>query len=236
MTVLLLRPDRTLSASLDAFRSARIDVIGIPLIVIQDIPLSRSRLIAWLERAASQSVCIFTSQNAVQPLMSMNIAWPGHVSYIAVGPSTADALARMDIKAELPDGYHSEGLLKLAALQHGNQRQALIFKGEGGRPLLPQTLKKRGFEVTELGLYRRTTNVDLPEFDKRNITCVIATSGELVESAFRHYDQDWLKSLPWIVVSERTATIAEDCGITNYRISDGANDSALISCVHQFLE
>lgn len=233
MSVLLFRPDKTLTTSVEAFRKEGVSIVGVPLMLIEPLSIDMS---AKMQASPPGSLCIFTSQNAVSSLGKSHLDWPAHLIYLAVGPSTARALKHLNVQCNVPETHDSEGLLLLPYLQQGRGRSAFLFKGQGGRTLLPDTLVSRGFELFVTDCYRRSPNPTPPEFSHADIRCIVATSGELVKEAFKHYNHDWLRSLPWVVVSERTATIAEDYGITNYRISNGANDGALISCVHQFLE
>ncbi|MEI8649658.1 hypothetical protein P4S73_20100 [Paraglaciecola sp. Hal342] len=64
----------------------------------------------------------------------------------------------------------------------------------------------------------------------------MATSGELIDTAFEQFDPKWLQSLPWIVVSPRTEQIAAKHGINTIFVSDDASDQALIRRAKEYLE
>ena len=114
----------------------------------------------------------------------------------------------------------------------------IILKGFGGRELLHDTLVSRGANVAEWEVYKRV-NLDTPvstqDWRTKQISCIIATSGEVIYAAFDYFEASWLKALNWIVVSQRTAEIASKLGVTQIDISRDASDQALIQCAQQMV-
>jgi uroporphyrinogen-III synthase len=112
------------------------------------------------------------------------------------------------------------------------------MKGFGGRELLHDTLATRGAKVVEWEVYKRV-KIDSPIFTQNwqpaQIRCIIATSGEVIQAAFDYFEASWLKTLNWIVVSQRTAEIASKLGVTQIEISLDASDQALIQCAQQLV-
>lgn len=111
---------------------------------------------------------IFVSQNAVhyggEWLLDYWPQWPIDTRFYAVGSATAKALQALDcdvVAATTPDApalgtMNSEALLALPELQQVAGDKILIFRGQGGRPLLAQTLTERGAQVEYCELYSRT--------------------------------------------------------------------------------
>lgn len=165
--------------------------------------------------------------------------WPSQLSYFAVGNSTAGLLRQAGLAVQVPEQQDSEGLLALAELQAVNGLPVLLVKGEGGRELLAQRLTERGAKLTTLSIYRRQ-RVDKPKptqpWKPEQIKCIITTSGELMEAAFAQFDHNWLKALPWILVSDRLMQRATELGITQVIRSDDASDDALINTARHFME
>ena len=64
---------------------------------------------------------------------------------------------------------------------------------------------------------------------------LMATSGEVIDAAFNYFEASWLKTVNWIVVSQRTAEIASRLGVTQIDISRDASDQALIQCAQQLV-
>jgi uroporphyrinogen-III synthase len=183
-----------------------------------------------LARAAEYDLLIFVSVNAVafgEPLLPPGLATP----VAAVGTATAKALWRLGIEdVLLPDGRaDSENLLSLPALKSVAGKRILIVRGEGGRPLLGNTLTDRGARVDYAEVYRR----QMPATDPRPllehwdtaVDVVTASSGEVLANLCRLLDNaPALFATPLVVVSERTAEDARARGFTRVAVSPGATD------------
>lgn len=197
-------------------------------------------IIVTSTKAAALASSILNSASTVELLP--------HLELYAIGKSSARQL-RINQPIAFPKQETSDGLLKLLQRKHAKEfnnkefsdklRKIIILKGRGGRPLLQKTLKEAGLDVLECDLYYRKI---MPEtanqlhWEQHNISGVIATSGELISAAFNHLDADRLKQLPWIVVSERMATIAKGYGITSIYVSEAANKEALTKAAIRFPE
>ena len=163
---------------------------------------------------------------------------PQNIQFFAVGSSSANILKNAGLTVVVPQEARSEGLLNLSQLKSVENQNIIIMKGFGGRELLRDTLEARGANVAEWEVYKRI-NIPSPVFTQdwqaSQIRCIIATSGEVIQAAFGYFDVSWLKSVNWIVVSQRTADIATHLGITQISISQDASDQALIKCAQQWL-
>src|SRR5689334_6076855 len=84
-------------------------------------------------------------------------AWPAKLVTFAPGPGTAEALAAVGIaNARVPTkSWDSEGLLELPELQDVSGKRIVIFRGEGGREFLGNSLRARGGSVDHVTCYRR---------------------------------------------------------------------------------
>jgi len=114
-----------------------------------------------LERAhaslADYDIAIFVSANAVEFGAPPAGRWPAHIVTYALGPGTAEALAGAGIaNAQVPvTSLDSEGLLELPSLADVTGKRIVIFRGEGGREFLGNTLRARGASVDHVPCYRR---------------------------------------------------------------------------------
>jgi len=104
---------------------------------------------------------IFVSQNAAhyggEWLLDYWPQWPVDTRFYAVGSATAKALQGFDCEVVAANqSMNSEALLALPELQQVAGDKVLIFRGQGGRPLLAQTLSERGAQVEYCELYSRT--------------------------------------------------------------------------------
>ena len=121
----------------------------------------------------------------------------------------------------------------LKELTQVTHKTIAIVKGQGGRELIANTLTKRGGNVLNVEVYKRTKNDQLAHniaFNEAQIQCIIVTSVELGEHAIKYFGQKWMQQLHWIVASERIKDYAVKHGIKNISISDGASNEAIATC------
>lgn len=169
---------------------------------------------------------IFISVNAVQycfkRLQELTLAWPASIRVIAVGQSTAAALAANQIRVDdVPVLSSSEGILALDAMQHVRDQKILLVKGEGGRELLTQTLTMRGGVLVPVEVYRRTLPVYSKEYIQSlwrddAVDAIVFTSEESMHNAFKLFGKEahaWLQNKPCLVKSPRLARVAADLGM-----------------------
>lgn len=190
-------------------------VIPFPLLEIiepEDIQLVKQQV----SQLKHKDIAIFISPNAVQcALKYVDKQRLRKLKIAAVGKKTASALQQAGIKVDyFPDQiFNSEALLALTALQQQQvqEKQIVIFRGEGGRNLLRDTLQSRGASVDYLNVYARrcpASDLDVLKdyFQQKKLDIIILTSGE----SFSHLlnlsnDENWLTQIPVLVGSQRIA-------------------------------
>src|SRR5205809_6703779 len=119
-----------------------------PAIVILP-PLDRTPLERAHTTLDSYDIAVFVSANAVEYGVPDPSRWPPSLRVFAPGPVTAEALAAVGLtNTRIPvTTFDSEGLLGLPELQQIGGSRVLIFRGQGGRELLGNTLSDRGARV-----------------------------------------------------------------------------------------
>ena len=129
-----------------------------------DDPEPLQRAIAALEQYA---LAIFISPNAVDfslPAVLASRAWPAGVQAAAIGQSSVARLVSYGVDNTVaPSGrFDSEALLELPELQAGRigGRKVAIFRGNGGREFLAETLRERGAQVDYVTCYHRSAPAD----------------------------------------------------------------------------
>ena len=127
-----------------------------PAIIILP-PTNRASLESIHATLDHYDIAIFISANAVEYGVPAPNLWPAKLVTFAPGPGTAAALAATGIAdARIPAStYDSEGLLALPELREVDGKRIVIFRGEGGRGDLGETLRGRGARVTYVECYRR---------------------------------------------------------------------------------
>ncbi|GAA5315185.1 MAG: hypothetical protein AseanaTS_03890 [Candidatus Pelagadaptatus aseana] len=183
---------------------------------------------------------IFVSQNAVDyGCHWLQQDWPqlpeSCHSY-AVGSATAQRLAAHGINAsEAGVAMNSEALLALPGLQQLQGQRVLIFRGQGGRPLLADALRQRGAEVDYCELYQRQlpveTATELASSDWGQATDIVALhSGESLQNWDRVIQQTqrtgW-RQLPVLVPGERVLKLAQSLQFTNIICAINATDAEM---------
>ncbi len=106
---------------------------------------------------------VFVSPNAAEKSLGAicaSRAWPEHVVACAMGETSARAIAGFGVARIItPEGgrFDSEALLERPEFASGaiRGRHVAIFRGDGGRELLGETLEARGALVTRIPCYRR---------------------------------------------------------------------------------
>ena len=120
-----------------------------------------------LRDAAAQigdyAIAVFISPNAVEyalPDILQQGPWPQDLLPAAVGQGTVKVLAARGIAGCIAptERFDSEALLALPALAAAQVagRRIAIFRGDGGRELLADTLRERGATVDCIPCYRRS--------------------------------------------------------------------------------
>ncbi len=194
---------------------------------------------AWLAQA--WELVVFISPNAVAFAVELLREAPLQAVHIAaVGAATAQALQAAGSPADLlPQGrFDSEGLLALPQLQQIEGRRVLIVRGEGGRPLLGDTLRARGAKVEYAEVYRRLR----PEVDpapllqrwSAEVDVVTATSAEVLDNLLAmlgRQGQELLLKTPLLVISERMAQRAGELGFDRLLQASGADDAAVLAAL-----
>lgn len=166
------------------------------------------------------------------------LSWPQSVSYYAIGQSTAQAWQKFaPVRIRYPPGEEtSEGLLALLNLQSLKHKKALILRGNGGRALLGDTLKKRGTQIIYCECYQRHL-IDhdgmqkSTEWQQLKIDTLVVTSGEMLQRIYDLVPEEarfsWLIQCRLIVVSVRLADMAAQLGWHQIHIAQNADKSHL---------
>jgi uroporphyrinogen-III synthase len=157
--VVLTRPRvaaEALAAPLEA-EGARVFIF--PALGIEPIAATPA-LEALADRLASFDLAIFVSANAAEhglALAQRRGPWPARVAVAAIGEATAHALRNSGISEVISplDRHDSEGLLALARLRSVKGQNVIVFRGEGGRERIRETLQERGARVEYAECYRR---------------------------------------------------------------------------------
>jgi uroporphyrinogen-III synthase len=242
--VLITRPAHQADNLVSLVEAAGGHALLYPAIEIQ--PLASEALNQVLSDLGQFDIAIFISANAVTfglgEIAAKHAELPQGLKLAAVGAATAQALAALGHQPDIAPqkDFRSESLLAHPALQNVAGQHIVIFRGEGGRELLGDTLAARGARVRYAECYRRAQpQADPSEIEQRwaagEINVVTSTSIESIENLYRMLSargKELLRTSAIIVISERMARACLQLGLEgDIIVAEAASDSAIVVAI-----
>lgn len=201
-----------------------------------------------LQQLASYDIAIFISPNAVQfGLEQINrySSIPATLKLATIGQGSARQL--FQLLGRQPDimpthQFDSEGLLATPDMQQVNNKRVLIFRGNGGREQLADTLRERGAEVDYIGVYSRqvpdnSNDMLMQYLRNQQLKAIVINSGEslrnlvsMVPAELHHC----LLEVPLVTINQRIATIAQQLGFTQKPVlAHSPDDDAIVNTLKE---
>lgn len=184
--VLVTRPTQQAQELVDAIQARGGTAIRFPVIDI--VARNAAAIVADSAVLHHPDLVIFISRNAVLH----GLSYAAGATVAAVGPATAAALESAGRKVDVrpKSGFDSEHLLMEPELINIAGKTVRIIRGNDGRELLADTLRKRGARVEYLSVYDRRvpsySDAELAELATRwqngEINVVTAMSVESVRN------------------------------------------------------
>lgn len=175
---------------------------------------------------------VFTSVNGVDyffqrlQLSPLDVRGLAGVRLCAIGPGTAERLARHGLKVDLmPSEYRAEAVVEaLRATGDLTGTRFLLPRADIAREVLAEELRRSGAEVTEVTAYRSVpvdTDENEPDIYRmlldKAVDVMTFTSASTVRNFVRRYGQeavaDLLRSVAIASIGPVTAEAAQQCGI-----------------------
>ncbi|MFL6654284.1 MAG: uroporphyrinogen-III synthase [Sulfurifustis sp.] len=242
--VLVTRPAHQADRLVGLIEQAGGTAIRFPTIEIGP-PRDPERLRDALTRLSDFDLAVFVSPNAVEQtfrrLQAEAQRWPSAIAVACVGRASARAIERFGVQPLAPERrYDSEALLALPALQQVAGRRVVIFRGDGGRELLAETLAERGATVTYVECYRRVRPATdagpvIERWRDGKIHVVSITSTEGLRNLYDMIGEPGrtlLLGTPMIVLSEAQAAECRKLGLVHpARMATEASDEAILEAI-----
>jgi len=238
--IVVTRPAAQAQALAALIRSAGGHAIVFPVIEISDVA-DLKPLNALLERLEQFDLAIFISPSAVDKAMNLIAArggLPPRLKVAAIGRGSVRALARFGVGEVIaPERrFDSEALLELPVFAEIAGRRIVIFRGEGGREMLADTLVARGARVDYAECYRRSrpdTDVSplLRAWARHELHAVVVTSSEGMNHLFDmvgKLGRAWLQKTPVFVPHPRIVDTARSLGVREVVLTD-AGDEGIVA-------
>ena len=210
-----------------------------PVLEIRDIEDVAPVLDAAI-RLDSFDLAVFVSPNAIEKALALILprrAWPAGLPVAALGKSSERELARHGIHEVIspPLRFDSEALLELAELTDVAGKRVIVFRGDGGREVLGDTLKARGATIEYVTCYRRARpQLDpaplLKLWEVGQLDAVTLTSSEGLRNfhdMIGRLGQAWLKKTPAFVPHVRIAEQACALGLGSVLPTDPGDDGLM---------
>jgi uroporphyrinogen III methyltransferase/synthase len=175
--------------------AAALEALGAEVLVAPTVTIGPPDDLAPLDRALDLlgefDWLVFTSGNGVRFFLDRldargrDLRALGHLKLAAIGPATAEALARYRLKPDLvPDEFRSEALASALAGRAAGQR-VLLARADRGRTVLKDELQ-RVARVEQVAVYRNADAESLPlavvdQLNEGTVDWVTLTSPAITE-------------------------------------------------------
>ena len=189
-----------------------------------------------VSRLTQFELAIFISPNAVKYGIASILTSgpiPDTLRIATVGQGSARALRELGIENVIAptERFDSEGLLAMPELQNVKGWNVMIFRGDGGRELLGDTLKSRGARVEYATCYIRSKpqqGIDVLLGSKPD--AITVTSSEALGYLWQMLDVQakiGLSGTALFVPHPRIAELAKQQGWQNIRLAGSGDDGML---------
>ena len=211
-----------------------------PAIEIHDTE-SPAVLASALQNLNKFGIAVFVSANAVKAVASrLDLPLPENLCVAAIGLGTKRELVQLGIIGiVVPEsGFDSESLLGLPEMQDVSGKRVVIFRGNGGRNVLGDSLLARGAQVEYVECYRRAkpdvdVNILFSEWQRGTLDAISVTSVEGLRNLADMLGERGKPNLsvtPLFVPHQRIAHEANALGITQVIVT-GTGDEAMLAAM-----
>jgi uroporphyrinogen-III synthase len=230
LNIVVTRPREQADYLAQGIRALGGHAILFPLLTIEP-QLDSAALRELIARISQFDLAIFISPNAVRFGLQAIGKLPLTLRLAAVGQGTARALAAASNQPIIAPHtqFDSEALLALPELNAVQNLKIVIFRGDGGRELLGDTLTARGALVEYANCYRRNKPAaTLDILLTQTLDALTISSSEALRNLAEMPKFEALRALPLFVPHPRIAAAAQQFGWQNI-INTASGDDELLS-------
>ena len=239
LKVLVTRPRDQAVELAQAIESAGGIALLFPLLDIAPVQ-DADRLHQQVAHLEQCDLAIFISPNAVKYGMAAiaELGLPSGLKIATIGSGSAQALRALGVDDVIvpAERYDSEGLLAL--LQQVQGWRVMIFRGDGGRDLLGDTLRTRGAAVEYVSCYVRSKpQQHADELLRMRPDAITVTSSEALSYLWQMLETEALSVLratPLFVPHPRIAELALEQGWSRVQLTQ-AGDEGLLSALQRWV-
>ncbi len=234
--VLITRASHQAQGFIDACKDLGYNTTHLPCIEISAIDNTPS-----LDAIDTADLVLLTSVNAIDYAHQLRrLPWPAKTTGIGnVSTAWLAKLGQQQIQQAEPP-FTSEGFVD--HLKQSDVKKLVVIKGDGGRNVIQSACIELGIECTTIEVYKRILphhhSDDVNALLTSNLPTVIcATSNEVLQNLLKLVPdalQPQLLSLPLIVNSERSLSLARELGFTNdVLVADPPGDKGQLQALQQ---
>ncbi len=191
-------------------------------------------------RLGAFDLAIFVSRNAVRSALELlgDKPWPTALKVATVGQGSREELEKRGFANVIAPAAQSdsEALLALPELAAVRSCRIVIFRGDGGRQLLGETLEKRGASVEYAACYRRvqpSRGAALRDDLAAGVDAVTVSSAEGLGNFLQMLgggEARRLAGIPFFVPHPRVAEAAAQWGLARVIIA-GPRDAEMVAAL-----
>lgn len=237
---LVTRPENQSDHLATLLETAGAQAVLAPMIAIGQAtdPAALDRVLA---RLADFDLAVFISPTALDEVAKRLPSWPDELPAAVIGLGSRDRAAALGIRDIIcPETqFDSEALLAEPDMQTVASKRVVLFRGNGGRELLAETLTARGAIVEVVEAYRRLppamTGEGLALTLADALDGVIVTSSESVHNLFSLADDKTsakLSSLLFFASHPRVAEVARQHGVSRVLLT-AAGDAGIVATLNE---
>lgn len=235
--ILVTRPAEQATKLAALIQQAGGEPVVFPAIEIVE-PTNTQALAARIGALHQFDFAIFISPTAISRAFLHITDWPPELHAAAIGQGSANTLRQTGIPHVIvpAHGSDSEALLALPTMQQVSGKRIIIFRGEGGRELLANTLRQRGAQVEYAECYRRVKpQTDITPLLQQHFDAVVITSREGLQNLHDMLGTGWsiLQSLPFFMPHPRIASAANLLEIQQAIVTTGG-DVGCVEAISQY--
>ena len=245
-SIVITRPAQQAQELAAMIREAGGVPVLFPVLEIRDVE-DLKPLLELISRLPGFDLAVFISPNAVNKAMNLITArggLPRGILCAAIGRGSVKELARFGVTDAIAPSrrFDSEALLELPQLSEVRGKKVVIFRGDGGRELLGDTLAARGARVEYAECYRRgRPNPDsaplLKAWARNELHAITVTSSEGLRNLYEMIGalaRQWLRKTPVFVPHARIADAARELGLARVIVTEPADEGLMKGLIEHF--
>lgn len=245
-TIVVTRPAHQAEHMAELIRQQGGKPLLFPVLEILDLN-DLKPLNAIIDRLDEFDWAIFISPNAVRKAVNLIRArreLPEKLRLAAIGRGSTRELRDLGItEVVAPTArFDSENLLALPEFADVAGKKIVIFRGDGGREVLGDTLIERGASIEYAECYRRarpdaSSAVLLRHWARNELAGITVTSGESLHNLYDMVGKlarQWLINTPVFVPHERIAEAAHSMGLESVIVTPPGDEGLVEGMVAWF--